>query len=73
MLGDTCFYVDWGELIHSGVDLYREDGQSTAGAEVTSIADGIIIKIQTGFPGHVIIIEHSLGWIRIFRHPKGSL
>lgn len=61
MWGNNCFNQIWGEdLIHSGIDLYRTDGLTTAGAEVTAIADGTVIWYSENFPGGVIIIEHNL-------------
>lgn len=66
MPGGTCFGVNWNQIYHSGVDLYRKDGTSTKGAEVTAVADGIVKWISYDFPYGVIIIEHSLP-------PDGSL
>lgn len=60
MQGNTCFNQDWGTIYHAGEDIYRTDGQSTANAEVTAVADGIVKFRVDNFPGAVLIIEHSL-------------
>jgi murein DD-endopeptidase MepM/ murein hydrolase activator NlpD len=59
--GATCFGVPWQQLYHSGQDLYRADGQSTAGAEVTAIGDGKVVYANPNlnYPGLVVIIEHA--------------
>ncbi len=59
--GGTCFGVLWRRVYHAGVDIYREDGESTRGAEVTAIADGIVVYDDPGmyFPGRVLIVEHE--------------
>jgi murein DD-endopeptidase MepM/ murein hydrolase activator NlpD len=59
--GSTCFGVAWEKLYHAGVDLYRSDGKSTAGAEVTAAADGKIVYANPdiNYPGLVVIIEHD--------------
>ncbi len=60
--GTTCFGVAWEKLWHAGQDLYREDGKSTAGAEVTAIADGKVAYANPdiNYPGLVVILEHTL-------------
>ena len=60
MIGITCFGIDWGSIYHAGADWYRADGQSTAQAEVTAMADGIVMYINYNFPGGILLIEHSL-------------
>lgn len=60
MQGNTCFNQDWGNIYHAGEDIYRKDGQSTANAEVTAVADGIVKFRVDNFPAVVLIIEHSL-------------
>jgi murein DD-endopeptidase MepM/ murein hydrolase activator NlpD len=61
--GGTCFGIAWEKLWHSGQDLYRSDGKSTAGAEVTAIADGKVVYTNPdiNYPGLVVILEHSSG------------
>lgn len=61
--GNTCFGVAWEKLWHSGEDLYRADGKSTAGAEVTAIADGKVVYANPdlNYPGLVVIVEHNTG------------
>lgn len=57
----TCFDLNMRELLHAGEDWYRTDGQSTAGATVTAVADGTIYDINPGpYPGFAIVIEHTL-------------
>lgn len=60
--GGTCFGVAWEKLWHAGQDLYREDGKSTAGAEVTAIADGKVAYANPdlNYPGLVVILEHQV-------------
>jgi len=60
--GNTCFGVDFSQLFHAGEDWYREDGNSTQGAEVTAVADGKVLFADPTFeyPGRVVIIEHTL-------------
>jgi len=60
MQGITCFGLDWWRIYHAGVDWYRQDGKSTAHAEVTAVADGIVKYISYDFPGAVMIIRHRL-------------
>ncbi len=59
--GTTCFGVAWEKLWHAGQDLYRVDGKSTAGAEVTAVADGKVVYANPdiNYPGLVVIIEHK--------------
>jgi murein DD-endopeptidase MepM/ murein hydrolase activator NlpD len=58
----TCFGIQWNEIYHAGVDLYRMDAQTTQGAEVTAVADGQVVYANplTNYPGLVIIVEHRL-------------
>lgn len=62
MIGQTCFGVSWEKVYHSGEDLYRLDGSSTAGADVTAVGDGTVVYANPNldFPGLVVIIEHTL-------------
>ncbi len=56
----TCFGVDWYQLYHSGVDLYRSDGASTVGAKVTAVANGSVVFAQDiPYPGYVVIVKHD--------------
>jgi hypothetical protein len=59
--GNTCFGVAWEKLWHAGQDLYRADGKSTAGAEVTAVADGVVAYANPdlNYPGLVVIVEHT--------------
>jgi murein DD-endopeptidase MepM/ murein hydrolase activator NlpD len=57
----TCFNTYKRLLLHAGEDWYREDGQSTAGAEVTAVANGTVYNINPGpYPGNAIVLEHHL-------------
>jgi murein DD-endopeptidase MepM/ murein hydrolase activator NlpD len=60
--GTTCFGIAWQKIYHAGEDLYREDSESTEGAEVTAVADGRVVYANpfTNYPGLVVIIEHRL-------------
>jgi murein DD-endopeptidase MepM/ murein hydrolase activator NlpD len=60
--GMTCFGVGWEKLWHAGQDLYRADGRSAAGAEVTAIADGTVVYANPdiNYPGLVVILEHKV-------------
>jgi len=60
--GITCFGIAWQKIYHAGEDLYREDAESTEGAEVTAVADGRVVYANpfTNYPGLVVIIEHGL-------------
>jgi len=62
LVGTTCFGIAWHKIYHAGEDLYREDAQSTEGAEVTAVADGRVVYANpfTNYPGLVVIIEHRL-------------
>ncbi|MCU0508974.1 MAG: M23 family metallopeptidase [Anaerolineae bacterium] len=59
--GNTCFGVAWEKLWHAGQDLYRADGKSTAGAEVSAVADGTVAYANPdlNYPGLVVILEHE--------------
>jgi hypothetical protein len=64
-LSDTsgCFDEEMRFLRHAGEDLYRVDGLTTSGEEVTAIADGAVIEYYPAFdydPGDAIVIEHTL-------------
>ena len=62
LMGTTCFDVAWHKIYHAGEDLYREDAESTEGAEVTAVADGRVVYANpfTNYPGLVVIVEHRL-------------
>ena len=66
--GTTCFGVAWEKLWHAGRDLYRKDGKSTAGAEVTAIADGEVAYANPNlnYPGLVVILEHSVDGAKLY-------
>jgi murein DD-endopeptidase MepM/ murein hydrolase activator NlpD len=68
MKGITCFGVGWEKLWHAGQDLYRTDGKSTAGAEVTAIADGTVAYADPNlnYPGLVVILEHSVDGNKLY-------
>jgi murein DD-endopeptidase MepM/ murein hydrolase activator NlpD len=57
----TCFDKEMRLLLHAGEDWYRKDGQSTSGAIVTAIANGLVYNVNPGpYPGNAIVLEHSL-------------
>ncbi len=60
----NCFEAAKSQLHHGGEDLYRTDGTSTANAEVTSVADGVVIEYNPDpsfdYPGKAIVVEHAL-------------
>ncbi|MBI3733771.1 MAG: peptidoglycan DD-metalloendopeptidase family protein [Chloroflexi bacterium] len=60
--GLKCFGVDWSQLYHAGEDLYRTDGSSTRGAEVTAVANGTVMFADPliDWPGRVVIVKHVL-------------
>jgi murein DD-endopeptidase MepM/ murein hydrolase activator NlpD len=62
LAGGTCFGMAWRKTYHAGVDLYRDDEETTAEAEVTAVADGQVVYANpfTNYPGLVVIIEHRL-------------
>jgi murein DD-endopeptidase MepM/ murein hydrolase activator NlpD len=62
LVGVKCFGATWDQLYHAGEDLYRTDGTSTAGAEVTAIADGRVAYANPflNYPGLVVILAHRL-------------
>ncbi|MFN8494403.1 MAG: M23 family metallopeptidase [Caldilineaceae bacterium] len=56
----TCFDIEWSQLYHAGVDLYRSDGTSTMGDEVTAVANGEVVFADfVNYPGNVVIIKHD--------------
>lgn len=61
--GDTCFGIEFNQIYHAGEDWYRQDGGSTAGAEVTAVANGQVLYADPNmnYPGLVVIIEHTVG------------
>jgi murein DD-endopeptidase MepM/ murein hydrolase activator NlpD len=62
MVGQTCFGASWDQVYHAGEDLYRVDGASAVGAEVTAVADGTVVYANPNldYPGLVVIIAHAL-------------
>jgi hypothetical protein len=61
ILPSKCFWRDASELYHAGEDWYRQDGQGTAGATVTAIADGIVFDFDPAnhHPGESVILQHG--------------
>lgn len=56
-----CFDTDMRLLLHAGEDWYRKDGQSTAYAVVTSVANGTVYDRDPGpYPGEALVLEHHL-------------
>ena len=56
----SCFGIDFGQLYHAGVDLYKLDGTSAADSEATAVANGIVIFAQdVNYPGSVVVIKHD--------------
>jgi hypothetical protein len=68
LAGSTCFGQPWEILYHAGQDLYRADGSSTAGAEVTAVAGGRVAYANPNlnYPGLVVIIEHDGGGNKLY-------
>jgi murein DD-endopeptidase MepM/ murein hydrolase activator NlpD len=66
--GNTCFGVGWEKLWHAGQDLYRTDGKSTAGAEVSAVGDGLVVYANPdlNYPGLVVILEHVAGGEKLY-------
>lgn len=62
LVGTTCFGQAWETIYHAGEDLYRAEGESTAGAEVNAVADGRVVYANPfiNYPGLVVIVEHLL-------------
>ncbi len=58
-----CWNVTWPRLLHSGIDLYRLDGQDAADTPVVAVADGSVAYYDpsyTAYPGRVVILSHPL-------------
>lgn len=66
--GGTCFGVPWETIWHAGQDLYRADGESTAGAEVAAVADGVVAYANPdlNYPGLVVIVEHEVDGKKLY-------
>ena len=58
----TCFGPSWDQIYHAGVDLYRVDGQSAYGAQVTAVADGLVEDFNPAwnYPGEGVVVKHWL-------------
>ena len=58
----TCFGPSWDHIYHAGVDLYRTDGQSAYGAQVTAVADGVVEEFNPAwnYPGEGVVVKHWL-------------
>ncbi len=58
-----CWGVAWNRMLHSGIDLYRLDGQDAADTPVVAVADGTVAYYDLGYasyPGRVVILSHPL-------------
>lgn len=57
-----CFNIEKRYLLHAGEDLYRADGSSASGDEVTAVADGIVYDYNSywDYPGEAVILRHEL-------------
>ena len=63
LTGRKCYGVAWDRMLHSGIDLYRGDGQDAAGTQLVATADGTVAYYDPGYtsyPGHVVILSHPL-------------
>jgi murein DD-endopeptidase MepM/ murein hydrolase activator NlpD len=58
----NCFSLERRYLLHAGEDLYRIDGSSAAGDEVTAVADGIVFNYDASwdYPGEAVVLQHHL-------------
>jgi murein DD-endopeptidase MepM/ murein hydrolase activator NlpD len=58
-----CWNVTWPRMLHSGLDLYRLDGQDAAGTPLVAVADGTVAYYDpnyASYPGRVVILAHPL-------------
>ncbi len=63
LTGRKCWGVVWNRMLHSGLDLYRWDGQDAAGTPLVAVADGSVAYYDPGYtsyPGRVVILAHPL-------------
>ena len=63
LLGRKCYGVAWNRMLHSGIDLYRGDGQDASGTTVVAVADGQVAYFDptySSYPGYVVIVSHVL-------------
>ncbi len=63
LLDRKCWGVAWDRMLHSGIDLYRLDGQDAAGTQLVAAADGAVAYYDptyTSYPGRVVILSHPL-------------
>lgn len=66
---NTWFYPDgW----HTGEDWYALDG-TTAGAEVSAVADGDIVYANYDYPGRVVIVRHADDLFSMYGHLDAAL
>ncbi len=66
---NTWFYPDgW----HTGEDWYALDG-TTAGAEVSAVADGEIVYADYDYPGRVVIVRHNEALFSMYGHLDPAL
>lgn len=64
LTGRKCWGVVWNRLLHSGLDLYRLDGQDAANTQLVAVADGTVAYYNpayASYPGRVVILSHPLG------------
>jgi len=58
-----CWNVTWPRMLHSGLDLYRLDGQDAANTPLVVVADGTVAYYNpayASYPGRVVILSHPL-------------
>ncbi len=63
LTGRKCWGVVWNRQLHSGLDLYRLDGQDAANTQLVAVADGTVAYYNpayTSYPGRVVILRHPL-------------
>jgi murein DD-endopeptidase MepM/ murein hydrolase activator NlpD len=63
LIGRKCWGVVWDRQLHSGLDLYRLDGQDAADTQLVAVADGTVAYYDpayTSYPGRVVILRHPL-------------
>jgi murein DD-endopeptidase MepM/ murein hydrolase activator NlpD len=58
-----CWNVTWPRMLHSGLDLYRLDGEDAANSQLVAVADGTVAYYNAAYasyPGRVVILRHPL-------------
>jgi murein DD-endopeptidase MepM/ murein hydrolase activator NlpD len=58
-----CWNVTWPRLLHTGIDLYRLDGQDAADTLLVAVADGEVAYYDpsyASYPGRIVILRHLL-------------